>query len=189
MKRYATISMDPPWPERGAGKVKRGADRWYNVIQPKDMPLVIAKSGVFRPAEHSHLYMWVTNNYLLAGVWLMQQLGFEYKTNVGWAKTRSGLGQYFKGKHELILFGVRGQGMHASVYSGRRDLVSWWHPESEEDTYIECPHVLDAGKRVHSAKPPAFYELIEARSKGPYLEMFARDPREGWDVWGDEVAA
>jgi N6-adenosine-specific RNA methylase IME4 len=189
MKRYATITMDPPWLERGAGKVKRGADRHYPLIATKDMPLVIAKSGMFRPAAHAHLYMWVTNNYLPDGIWLMQQLGFDYKTNIGWAKTRAGLGQYFRGKHELILFGTRGRGLHESVYSGRKDIVSWWDPSSEEDTYVEAEHVKDAGKRVHSAKPEVFVELVEARSKGPYLEMFARSEREGWDSWGDELLA
>jgi N6-adenosine-specific RNA methylase IME4 len=152
------------------------------------LPLVIAKSEVFRPAEHAHLYMWTTNSFLADGIWLMQQLGFSYKTNIGWAKTRAGLGQYFRGKHELILFGVRGQGQHESVYSGRRDIVSWWDDSSSEDTYVEAPHVTKDGKRAHSAKPDAFYELIEARSKGRYLEMFARSSREGWVSWGNEIA-
>jgi N6-adenosine-specific RNA methylase IME4 len=188
VKRYATFVFDPPWPEKGGGKIKRGADRHYKVIPVQKMPLVIAKSGLFRPAEHSHLYMWVTNNYLKHGIWLMEQLGFDYKTNVGWAKTRAGIGQYFRGKHELILFGVRGDGMHESVYSGRRDIVSWWDDTSEDDTYIEAEHVKDGGKRKHSAKPAVFYDLVEARSKGPYIDMFSRyQHNESWDCWGDEA--
>jgi len=187
--RYATIAMDPPWLERGAGKIKRGADRHYPLLATQDMPLVLAKSGVFCPAEHGHLYMWVTNNYLPDGIWLMQQLGFDYKTNIGWAKTRAGLGQYFRGQHELILFGTRGRGTDESVYSGRRDVVSWWHPDTTEESYVEAEHVVEDGKRVHSAKPEIFYELIESRSKGPYLEMFARQQRVGWDAWGSELLA
>ncbi len=52
---------------------------------------------------------------------------------------------------------------------------------------VFAPHVLKNGKRVHSAKPDAFYDLVEARSKGPYLEMFARRGRPGWTSWGDEA--
>lgn len=175
---FTTIMMDPPWPEHGGGKVKRGADRHYALLQPREMPLVIAKSGMFRPSLHAHLYIWVTNNYLPAGIWLMQQLGFDYKTNVAWKKQRAGLGQYFRGQHELMLFGVRNNGMDRGVMTERKDLVSC----------IEAPHVLGPdGKPVHSAKPPEFYEHIEARSQGPYLEMFARSEREGWTSWGLEV--
>lgn len=190
-QRFATIMMDFPWPEKGGGKIKRGADRHYHVEKVQDGPLIIAKSGVFRPAEHAHFYLWVTNNYLPHGIWLMQQLGFDYKTNIGWAKTRAGLGQYYRGKHELILFGTRGTGMHESVYSGRRDIESWWNRD-DEDTYLELPHVMQegtAGKRKHSAKPAEFYELIESRSKGEYLEMFARSGRENWTSWGLEVGS
>jgi len=176
--------------ERGGGKIKRGAQAKYNLLPTREMPLVIAKSGLFLPAENAHLYCYVTNNFLPDGIWLMQQLGFDYKTNIGWAKTRAGLGQYFRGKHELILFGTRGKGMHESVYSGRRDIVSWWSSESEEDTYLEAPHVMQegtVGKRKHSAKPEPFYDLIESRSKGPYVELFARSGRDQWTSWGDEA--
>lgn len=188
MKQYHTIVLDPPWLERGGGKIKRGADRHYSLLPTKDILLVIAKSGFFRPADHAHAYMWVTNNFLPDGIWLMQQLGFDYKTNIGWAKTRAGVGQYFRGKHELILFGIRGKGKDESVYSGRKDIVSWWDASSDEDTYIEAEHVRSGGKRVHSAKPAVFYDLVESRSKGPYIDMFSRyRHNEKWDCWGNEA--
>ena len=186
-EKFRTFYVDCPWLERGGGKIKRGADRHYPLVKTKDMPRVICSSPLWNPAEHVHVYMWVTNNFLPDGLWVMDQLGVAYKTNIGWAKTRAGLGQYFRGKHELILFGVIGRGMDQSVYSGRRDIVSWWDPESEEDTYLEVPHVKKDGKRVHSAKPEPFYAMVEARSKGPYAEFFARSARPGWSSWGNEV--
>ena len=79
--------------------------------------------------------------------------------------------------------------MHESVYSGRRDIESWWNRD-DEDTYLELPHVMQEGtdgKRKHSAKPAEFYDLIESRSNGEYLEMFARSGRENWTSWGDEA--
>ena len=162
--------MDPPWNERGGGKIKRGADRHYPLMKAVEMPRVIYQSGVWRPATDAHLYMWVTNNFLPQGLWLMEALGFKYKTNVVWVKEgRPGLGQYFRGRHELLLFGVRGRGY--SVRSPARNLHS----------------VVYAPRREHSVKPLSAYDLIKHRSLGPYLEMFCRSPQDGWTSWGNEV--
>jgi hypothetical protein len=49
-------------------------------------------------------------------------------------------------------------------------------------------NMIESRKREHSRKPDEQYELIESCSPGPYLEMFARHPREGWAGWGDEAA-
>lgn len=170
-RSFATILMDPPWNERGGGKkYKRGADRHYPLLRTQEMPAVIYGSGVFNPAEHAHLYMWATNSFLPDALWLMKCLGFKYKTNVVWVKEGNiGLGQYFRGQHELLLFGVRGRG--PLVRTERRNL----------------PSVLQAPRGRHSAKPPESHELIEARSNGPYLEMFARCQRHGWTSWGNEA--
>ncbi len=170
MTKPATILMDPPWMERGGGKIKRGADRHYPLLRTQEMPAVIYGSGVFDPADSAHLYMWVTNNFLADGLWLMECLGFKYKTNVVWVKDRPGLGQYFRGRHELMLFGVRGKG-----YDARTDTK-------------RLTSVISAPRGEHSAKPLDAYHLIEARSHGPYLEMFAREPRLGWDSWGNDTA-
>lgn len=166
---FATILMDPPWNEQGGGKIKRGADKHYPLLKTKDIPDVIKGSGKFLPAKDAHLYMWATNNFLMDALWLMNNLGFDYKTNIVWVKDRIGLGQYFRGNHELLLFGTRGRGFE--VKTETRSLISVVHASREE----------------HSKKPIQFYELIEARSKGPYLEMFARNVRESWDSWGNEV--
>lgn len=168
--KFKTILMDPPWMEKGGGKIKRGADRHYSLLKTKDMPLAIHGSGFFNPSEDCHLYMWATANFLDDAIWLMGALGFEYKTNVLWVKTGpKGLGQYFRMQHEHLLFGVRGKG-----YNCRTDSRS-------------IGSVLQAPRRKHSQKPVEFYELIEERSIGPRLEMFARQPRAGWVSWGDEV--
>lgn len=170
---YRTVSLDPPWWEAGGGKIKRGADRHYDLLKTIDMPGVIYGSGEFNFEEDAHMYMWVTNNFLEDGLWLMKALGFRYITNIVWPKTKVGLGQYFRGKHELILFGVRGRGKAESVFQDTRSVAS----------------VLDVKKqsRIHSRKPDETFELIESRSKGPYLEMFADpscEPRDDWSQWG-----
>lgn len=183
MSRFRCIAMDPPWPERGGGKCKRGADRHYKVRGKTGIRDLILGADVWCPATHAHLYMWVTNNHLLDGLWLVDQLGFRYVTNLNWPKDRYGIGQYFRGQHELCLFSVRGNGLHPSVMTKRRDL-------STSPPHL-ITHVRDENnRRVHSAKPEYYRKLMQARSKGPRLEMFARgEAPRGWTFWGDQIAA
>ena len=170
MIEYRTLLMDPPWNETGGGKIKRGADRHYPLIKPKDMlPTIIAginEKG--RIADDAHCYMWVTNNFLKDGLQLMEDLGFRYITNIVWVKDRFGLGQYFRGQHELMLFGVKGK----------------FHRNKIPDS--SCASVIHAKRRKHSQKPVDQYTRVESISAGPYLEMFARSNRDGWDVWGND---
>lgn len=173
--------MDPPWAERGSGKCKRGADRHYKLMGKTRIRDAILGADVWRPAKHAHLYCWVTNNKLVDGLWLVEQLGFRYVTNIAWAKPSFGLGRYFRGQHELMLFAVRGDGLHRSVMKKSRNLP----------TCIMSDHVRNENNRkVHSAKPQAFRDLIERRSRGPRLEMFARGGApSGWTFWGDQATA
>jgi N6-adenosine-specific RNA methylase IME4 len=172
---FRTILCDPPWNESGGGKIKRGADRHYPLLATRDIPRVMLSAPEWRPADDAHLYMWVTNNFLPDGLFVMSQLGFRYVTNLCWVKDRAGLGQYWRGQHELMLFGVRGAGL--DVRTERRDLT----------TVVDEPSVYGAPRGQHSAKPWLFHELIERRSQGPYLEMFARSARAGWVAWGNQA--
>ena len=166
MTEHRTILMDPPWQERGGGRIKRGADRHYDLVPTKDLPRVIYSSGVFDPhPEGCHLWMWATNSFLPDALWLVKALGFRYLTNAVWVKDRIGLGQYLRGQHELLILAVRGSGPSARTDS--RSLAS----------------VIHARRGRHSVKPAESFDLIEARSIGPRLEMFARAPRPGWDAW------
>jgi len=158
--------IDPPWHEKGAGVCKRGADRHYTLIKTvEEIERVILRSGVFNPdLDGAHLYLWVTNNHLPDGLVLMGRLGFRYVTNLCWAKPSYGLGRYFRGQHELCLFGVVGKFMQPTL----RTL----------GTLIHAP------KRRHSEKPVEVIRIIEQASPEPRLEMFASGPRVGWTTWG-----
>src|SRR5688500_7069904 len=198
--------LDPPWAERGGGKIKRGADRHYGLVgklgDVRPIHRVIVDSGMWTPAANAHCWIWYTDNFLPDALELVRLLGFTYKRTFQWVKVvdggivdesteaesaddllRMGIGQYGRGCHEGLLFATRGKGQDESVWTGDRAVRSVFH----------APHVLDAkGKRVHSAKPPKSYELIERVSKGPRIEFFARSGREGWAAWGNqapEVAA
>lgn len=167
MTRYRTIVIDPPWPERGGGVIKRGADAHYPLLNTSEIADVIEGAAMWAPDDDCHLYLWATNTHLPAAVTLMDRLGYRYITTLTWAKDRIGLGQYFRGQTEHVLFGVRGS--------------SPIPPDQRLSTLIA------ARRGDHSRKPDRFYEIVEQVSPGPRLEMFARRRRFGWDVWGNEA--
>lgn len=78
-----------------------------------------------------------------------------------------GVGFYFRNVTELILFGVRGS--MRTLSPGRTQV-----------------NILATRKREHSRKPDEIFDIIESCSPGPYLELFARFRRAGWDQWGNE---
>ena len=162
--RYKTIYADPPWPQTG-GKIK-GADSKYTIMSFDRIKLF----GDFIDdvaAPDSHLYMWAVSNYLPEALEIMRAWGYRYITNIAWIKDKIGMGYYFRTKHELLLFGVKG--------------------ETIQPKNRATPSIIEAPRRKHSAKPHEFYDLIEDVSPGPYLELFARNKRAGWHSWGNEV--
>jgi N6-adenosine-specific RNA methylase IME4 len=172
MTPFTAVLADPPWPEHGAGKVKRGADRHYDLLSiPKVAEVIIGCPFWLQVAPDAHCYLWVTNNHLKGGLWVLEKIGFRYVTMLTWAKDRFGLGQYFRGQTEQVLFGVRGRLPAQS---------------RTESTLIECQ------RGQHSRKPWQLYEKIERVSPGPYLELFARPApmfgeRKDWTYWGDGI--
>ena len=170
--KYATILADPPWNQSGGGKIKRGADRHYSLLKEHEIKAVMVEAMENKVADNAHLYMWVANNHLPEALRIIEHLGFRYITNLVWAKTRFGLGRYFRGQHELCLFATKGRG-----FTPKTDL--------NNVSSLIGQALLSRGK--HSKKPEEMYDLIEARSHSPYLEMFARNTRIGWDSWGNEV--
>ncbi len=173
---FATVLADPPWRfQNRTGKVApehRRLDR-YDTMAVEEICALPVSAQV---ADNAHLYLWVPNALLPEGLRVMQAWGFRYVSNLIWAKRRKdggpdgrGVGFYFRNVTEPILFGVRGT--LRTLPPGRRQV-----------------NMLETRKREHSRKPDEQYELIESCSPGPYLEMFARYPRDGWQVWGDEAA-
>jgi N6-adenosine-specific RNA methylase IME4 len=159
---YRTIVADPPW--RYDNRATRGAaEDHYATMSLAELAGLDVEE---RAAEQAHLYLWTTNGFLREAFDLVDAWGFEYRTCLTWVKPQIGLGNYFRSSTEHVLFGVRGR---------LRTLVR------DERNWLEAP------RGRHSAKPEAFYDLVQRASPGPYLEMFARQRRLGWDVWGREA--
>lgn len=168
-KKYRTIYADPPWMESGGGKIKRGADRHYDLMKTKDI-MALPVPNICE--DSAHLYLWTTNNFLPDALKVMEAWGFTYKTIITWGKDKIGLGQYFRGQTEHCLFGVRGNPPY-KIADGRRQ---------QGRTLILAP------RREHSRKPDEMRQMIETVSYPPYIELFARgEAPERWDAWGQEV--
>lgn len=112
----------------------------------------------------------------------MKAWGFAYKTKITWVKgevlgsgiaklQNPGLGQYYRGLDEVCLFGVKGS-LPYKIIDGKRQ---------------QGTTVLIAPRGRHSEKPKAMYEQIEKVSYPGYIELFARNTRDGWTSWGDEA--
>jgi N6-adenosine-specific RNA methylase IME4 len=179
--KYRTIVADPPWsyavktipPTKRSPDYTRGAADHYSTMTMQD----IADLPISELTEvDAHLYLWVTNPILteqrLHGgpnvFAIVRSWGFEPKTLLTGVKSESGagLGFYFRGDTEHVVFAVRGN-----------------LPISPE---IRRSNVFRFRRGHHSAKPESFLDLVESVSPGPYLELFARRNRLGWDTWGDE---
>ena len=162
---YKTIYIDPPWYERGGGKIKRGADRHYPLMKTEDIIVYLKRILFEQIDDNAHLYLWVTNNFLGDGLRVLNALGFRYVTMITWMKDRIGLGQYFRGITEHCLFAVKGN-LPYKVFEGKR--------QQGVTGFFER-------KTTHSTKPIKMYEMIEKVSYPPYLEVFARNKRIGWE--------
>ncbi|CAO3407573.1 MT-A70 family methyltransferase [Azospirillum largimobile] len=175
-RRFATVMADPPWRfVNRTGKMApehRRLSRYGTMTVEDICALPVADIA----APTAHLYLWVPNALLPEGLQVMRSWGFEYKTNLVWHKVRKdggsdgrGVGFYFRNVTELILFGVRGKKAR-TLPPGRTQV-----------------NLIESRKREHSRKPDEQYELIEACSPGPFLEMFARGARPNWSVWGNQA--
>lgn len=186
MSGYQTIVADPPWKQMG-GSLVGGVGEGFVFDGPiKSRPLpygtmtvdeICALDIASLAADDAHLYLWATNKHLPRAFDVVRAWGFTYSTTLVWAKNPmgGGLGGAYRISTEYVLFARRGKLAASSTVRGT--WFNWKRPYDER------------GKPRHSSKPSEFFKMVEAVSPGPRLEMFARDVRPGWDVWGDEVAS
>jgi N6-adenosine-specific RNA methylase IME4 len=175
-RKFGTILADPPW--RFANRTGKMAPEHRRLARYGTMTLeeIMELPVSMLTLSTAHLYLWVPNALVAEGLEVMRRWGFTYKTNLVWYKVRKdngpdrrGVGFYFRNVTELVLFGVRGPKAR-TLKPGRTQA-----------------NLVQTRKREHSRKPDELYEVIESCSAGPYLELFARHPRQGWMSWGNEV--
>lgn len=162
---YSTIVADPPWFYRQGGPTTGFAP-----LRPPPYSMMTADEIEALPvvdlaAADAHLFLWTTNAYLRSSFSIAEAWGFKHSQTLTWCKPAQGIGPggAFSNTTEFILYCRRG----TLPYLGRMDRT-WW----------EWP------RGAHSVKPAAFLDVVESVSPGPYVELFARAPRLGWDSWG-----
>ena len=174
-RKFSTILADPPWQFiNRTGKMApehKRLNRYETLKTPEICNIPV--SGACE--DLAHLYLWVPNALLPDGLDVMKAWGFTYKSNIVWHKVRKdggpdgrGVGFYFRNTTELVLFGVRGK--MRTLAPGRRQV-----------------NIIRTMKQEHSRKPAELYEVIEACSPGPYLELFARGTRPAWTAFGNQA--
>lgn len=162
---FSTIVVDPPWDWGDEGDHNQfGRARPVYATMPIDELRTLPISRL--ADDDAHLYLWITNRSLPKGFTLLDAWGFRYITCLTWVKPHFGMGNYYRGQTEHVLFGVRGslpllRRNAGTVFSAAR------------------------GPDGHSSKPDAFYDLVESCSPGPYLDIFGRRPRNKWLIWGE----
>lgn len=194
--KYRTIVADPPWDHSdgtgvkldiGYGSNRRPLPEWVDPISTAPPYPVLTLSEISNlpvgdlAERDAHLYLWTTNRYL-RHVWgIAETWGFTPSCVLTWCKRSPGFrpGGTFPSDTEFCLFARRG-----SLAAKERANGRWFQwPRRLGPPVKEGEH----RNTMHSAKPEAFLDLVEQISPGPYIELFARRQRLGWDTWGNEA--
>lgn len=165
---FSVILCDPPWRFAGnsAAKPGRNAMRHYDCLTVKEMAAMPVADAL--AADDAVMLMWVTVPFAEQAFTLMRAWGFRYKSQLVWPKQRIGTGYWARNRHEL-------------VYIGRRGLFPC-------DAAMFPDSIIPGAQREHSRKPGWIHDMIDAaHPDARKIELFARAPRKGWCVWGNEA--
>lgn len=171
--RYAVIVADPPWRYDdtldGSDLARGGLE--YPTMSVDE--ICAMKVGENLGTPNCVLWLWTTNAFLLDGAAarVVREWGFTAKALLTWRKDRIGAGRYLRNQTEHVILAIKG----SPVLNGE-----------------STPNVFDAPRRGHSEKPEKAFEIFERVSPagaGARLELFAREPRQGWITSGSELTA
>lgn len=187
--RYQAIYADPPWryevwsketavQARGSKSTYKAAQAHYQTMSADEIRALPVKDVA---APDCVLFLWVTWPTLLQAIELLGAWGFAYKTCAfDWMKAHAGqldmlrddtdalmgMGYWTRANTEPCLLATRGKPKRLSK-SVRQGIIE--------------------PRREHSRKPDCVHGRIESLVAGPYLELFARQQRSGWDAWGNQT--
>jgi N6-adenosine-specific RNA methylase IME4 len=170
--RFGCLLVDIPWEFElwGRDTGSRSAESHYRT-HGTDWACDLPISDI--AAKDATLLLWTTNPHLPDGFRVLAAWGFRYVTTITWVKMaraacpRIGLGYHARGATEQLLIGQRGNA-------------------PAPPTHRRPPSVIFCPRGAHSAKPDFQYEIAEGYP-GPYLEVFSRRRREGWENVGDHL--
>jgi len=163
--KFSIIYADPPWEYEFSNSEMRDIENHYPTLELEKIKEIKVPSD-----DNAILSLWTPAPKLEEALEVVKAWGFSYRTNIVWVKDKIGTGYYSRGKHELLLIGIKGEGIGTPLPENR--------PKS----------VIFAERTEHSKKPDIFYEIIEKMYPNhSKIELFARNKREGWETWGNEI--
>jgi len=179
---YSIISIDPPWQFnlRETDETHRGRTPYPNLTDEHILKMPVGAIA----SDDAYLFLWVTNQHLPLGFQCIESWGFKYKQIYTWLKTtkasteddpkiRIGTGHYGRNCTEHFLIATKGK-PKTFMSLGIRDV----------------PNAILSPRKEHSRKPEEFYHLCDLLSGvfgGSKIDLFARQRRPGWEVWGAEI--
>lgn len=161
--RFGTIYADPPWIYDNQTTRAATGNHYRGLTVDELCALPVRELA----ADDAHLHLWTTNAFLFDCARIFDAWGFEFRSSFIWVKPQMGIGNYWRNSHEIMLTAIRGNAKRFNDHS----MKSW----------LECD------RSRHSEKPFIVRDYIRRASPGPYLEMFARTPADGWTCWGNEI--
>lgn len=214
--KYRVVLADPPWKfvvrsNKGLG---RSPDRHYDTMTLDEIKALPVAA---RCRSDCVLFMWIIDTHVEMAFEVLKAWGFTYKTvGLYWAKTTKS-GESFPMGTGFWTRANPEHAMEAALTCRTCDGTGWLYTDPEcgpcgcalgdrqvaqeqeaERVFLAshgAPKRRDAGvprlivspRREHSRKPEETYDRIERLVDGPYLEMFSRSNRAGWDSWGHEA--
>ena len=170
---HAVLVADPPWLMRdslpGNG---RGAVKHYPCLSLPDL----LRFPLPPLADTAHLFLWRLSAMQAEALDVVRAWGFTVKSEIVWVKRTVtgkrwfGMGRQVRAEHETCIVATRGRA---------KPLV-----RNVRSTFEA---IVPDGR--HSAKPEAFFDLVETLCACPYAELFARRRRPGWTCIGNELEA
>jgi N6-adenosine-specific RNA methylase IME4 len=159
---FDVIVIDPPWQY----DMKYDERRHRGASPYPEMSLEELRLLKVPAADNCILWLWATERFLCEARQLLEIWGFVYKGLLIWDKQRMGLGSFLRCQCEFCWLGIKGKPI--------------WRPTA-------LRNIISSPRTRHSEKPDAFYKMVNENFQGAKLDMFARKPREGFTVWGNEL--
>lgn len=159
--RFKTILIDPPWNIQQKGHL--GASEHYDLMTLDEIKALPVNELL---DDDAHVWLWITNAVIPYLPEILAAWGLTYRSIYTWCKPRLGLGNYLRNCTEQLILATKGKA--PIQFKGQ---MNWGFLPVQD----------------HSHKPEEIYETIERCSKGPYLELFARQRHPGWYAWGREI--
>jgi N6-adenosine-specific RNA methylase IME4 len=190
---WKMVSADPAWKFKNWAdpvtaeqiRASRGAERHYPTLTMDDIMALEVKDVV---ARDCHCMLWITGPFIDQGAAVLESWGFRFSTLfMVWIKLRKGL---IARQFQLLTLAELVDLLHTGAGKTSRknaEFVLLGRRGNPERLVNDVHEVIIAPRRQHSRKPDEYFERLERYAPGPRLELFARQPRAGWTVWGNET--